>query len=118
LWTAEHIEPRVLEVLPAAMIHFPKTFIGIKDIPDELGLIIADIQKRKIPEMTEWRGIQVKNMVKWANKSLKDKRTTPQHRKKQTRTFSLSVEAGKKLKELSKSQNRSETEILEKLLLA
>jgi hypothetical protein len=73
IWTAENIEPRVYEVLPAALIHFPKTFIGLKNLPEELFLITKAIKAGKTPEKEEWNGIKTKNMAKWANNPLKDK---------------------------------------------
>lgn len=116
IWVAEHIEPRVLEVLPAAMIHFPKVFLGNKDIPQELNEILLNIRKGAAPPMLMWKGIETKKMLKWANMTLKDKRTRPISQKKVNRTFSLSPQTSAKLKKLSTQNQTTETGILEKLI--
>ncbi len=117
LWTAENVEPRVYEVLPAAMIHFPKTFIGLKNLPNELNTIVKCIKNGKTPEKIEWKGIKFKNMVRWANKPLKDKRTIKLSEMKKNRTFSFSADTNLKLREVAKSKKISETELLQQLVL-
>lgn len=117
LWTAENVEPRVYEVLPAAMIHFPKTFIGLKNLPKDLGAIIKDIKNRKTPEKEEWNGIKIQSMIRWANRQLNDKRTTKLSEMKKNKTFSFSLMVNEKLKGLAKRKKISETEFLEQLIL-
>lgn len=117
LWTAENVEPRVYEVLPAAIIHFPKTFIGLKNLPQDLNAIIKKIKNRKTPDQEEWKGMKIKNMIRWANIRLKDKRTIRLSEMKKNRTFSFSSEANKRLKENAKNKKMSETEFLENLIL-
>ena len=45
LWVAEHIEPRVLEVLPAALLHYPRTFLFPEQLTDELKKSIKKMKK-------------------------------------------------------------------------
>lgn len=117
IWTAENVEPRVYEVLPAALIHFPKTFIGMKNLPEELDLITKDIKAGKTPQKEEWNGIKTRNMVKWANNPLKDKRTVKLSEMKKNKTFSFSPHVASKLKKLAKLNKTSETSFLESLIL-
>src|SRR5580692_7437083 len=42
-WVAEKVEPRVFEVLPAALLHFTKTFFNTEVIPNDLKEIIEAI---------------------------------------------------------------------------
>jgi len=115
-WVAENVEPRVYEVLPAAMVHFPKTFIGIQHIPEKLKMILDALQKQKPIEIDEWKGIPIRNIVKWTNRPLKDKRSKPMNQKKQNKTFRLSPEINRKIKELAEEKMISETELLEALV--
>src|SRR5579883_2301162 len=36
LWAGKNVEPRILEVLPAAILHFRNNFAGIDKLPKEL----------------------------------------------------------------------------------
>lgn len=116
LWVAENAEPRVYEVLPAAMLHFPKTFIGREGIPAELHAIMTDIRRNEIPRFEHWKGIKTKDMVKWANKKLNDKRSKPTSSLKVNKTFRFSPDTIERLKFLSSKMKIAETEVLERLI--
>ncbi len=45
LWAAKYVEPRILEVLPAAILHFPKNFVGIERAPEKLKIILMRIEQ-------------------------------------------------------------------------
>ena len=116
LWVAENAEPRVYEVLPAAMVHFPKTFIGKRAIPAELRELLRDIAKGRAPKLAEWKGIPAKNMMRWANRSLKDKRTKPIEKLKINKTFRLSQGTVEKMQDLARARGSSVAGFLEKLI--
>ena len=46
LEAAELDEPRILEVLPAALLSFPKSFLHFEALPEELQVIIQHISNR------------------------------------------------------------------------
>lgn len=116
LWTAQNVEPRVYEVLPAAMIHFPKTFIGTVHLPNQIQVIIENIKKNHFNPTDQWMGFPLKKMAKWANQPLKDKRTVRLSEKKKNKTFSFSPMAEKTLKAKAKTANLTQTDFLEQLI--
>ena len=69
LWVGEHIEPRVFEVLPAALLHFPKTFLHQEKLSDEFVGIIERI-KKDVKEGPDFQGISYLKMRHWARKRL------------------------------------------------
>ncbi len=99
VWAGVHVEPRILEVLPAAILHFPKAFTGLKKLPKTLIEIIYLIQD-DAKEGPGFHGIEFNKMKFWANIQLKDKRTKPNKEKRQTKTFRLRPELLKKLEQL------------------
>ena len=116
-WVGDNVEPRVFEVLPAAMIHFPKTFIGRAQAPADL---VEVIQAIKAGQKTgpDFRGMRFRTMRKWANRATTDKRTKPLSKIKRNKTLRLSPEALKALEEKSKEAGISQTELVERLLMA
>jgi len=64
---AQHVEPRILEVLPAAVIHFPDSFQGMEALPAELDEIIRAIREGR-EHHRDFRGIEYRRMKKWADK--------------------------------------------------
>lgn len=116
LWVGEKVEPRVLEVFPAAFLHFPKTFFNTRAIPKELLEIINAI-KTKVHLDQNFRGIEFKKMNQWANRSLKDSRVKPISIKKVPCSFRLSPEVIQILKYQASSAEISETEFLENLVM-
>lgn len=116
LWVGKNVEPRVLEVLPAALIHFPKTFIGKNDMPAQLENVIDAIRNNR-PEGPDFEGMRYRNMKRWVNRTLPDKRTKPLKEQKRNKTFRLVPEAIEKLKRMAKMHNTNETQVLEKLIL-
>ncbi len=117
LWVGEHVEPRVLEVLPAAMIHFPRTFLGTVDTPVTLAEVIAAIRNGDV-QGPDFRGMRYQDMRKWANRSTTDGRTKPLSEIRVNKTFRLSPAAIAALKMRSSEQGLSMTRFLEELLLA
>ena len=115
LWVAENIEPRVLEVLPAAILHFPKTFLHLDQLPKELSDTIESIKKGK-KDGQDFQGIAYSKMLHWAKKQLEDGRVKPIGKKKITKTYRFSPKVAESLKALSKKQGKSETSILEDLI--
>jgi hypothetical protein len=111
-----HVEPRIIEVLPAAMLHFPRSFIGYEDMPEKLREALDCIRSGKElgPSLA---GIPYKAMLRWANEPLPDKRTRPERDRRITKAFRLKRAALEKLKTDASSAGLTETRYLEELLL-
>ena len=60
------LEPRVIEVLPAALIHYPESFTDKDKIPDKLANVIDSILAGK-EEGLELAGIPYSAMKRWAD---------------------------------------------------
>lgn len=110
------IEPRVIEVLPAALLHFPKSFKNLKDLPKKIKIVLDHIKEDKL-EGPSLAGIKYEDMKKWANMQLKDSRVVPVNKKRIMKSIRLSPEAIKILKNKSKEAMISETQYLENLIL-
>ena len=115
LWVGHHVEPRVIEVLPAAILHFPKTFIGYNDMPAELNTIISLIKKHK-EEGPDYKGIRFYDMKRWADRLLPDKRTKPSSEIRINKTYRFTLKTLEKMKIRSKTQGLSITQYLERLV--
>jgi len=115
LWVAEHVEPRVYEVLPAAIIHFPRTFIQIDQLPQELKNII-DAIRRGEEAFSNYNGIEYKKMRHWANKQLLDKRSKPVSAHRINKTYRLNPEIVQLIKDKSSMLGMKETHFIEHLI--
>jgi hypothetical protein len=116
LWVADRVEPRVLEVLPAAMIHFPRTFLATAQAPDDLADVIRAI-KAGDEQGPDFRGMRFRAMRKWANRATKDKRTKPLSQIKRNKTLRLSPEALHALESGAENAGVSQTQFIERLLI-
>ena len=74
LWVGEHIEPRVPEVLPAAVLHFPRSFLLPPEMPEDLAKIISFL-KHGDQLGPEFRGVPFERLLRWVNTPLADRRT-------------------------------------------
>ncbi len=116
LWVAEHVEPRVLEVLPAAYLHFPRSFVGREDFPDEIARIIKAIRDHRT-DLENYRGIRFKDMVRWANHTLPDRRTRPSREIRRNKTLRLKPDVLESLSSIAARTGKTETRIIEDLIL-
>lgn len=115
LWVGDHVEPRALEVLPAAIIHFPRTFLGTIDMPVALADVIEAIVNGDM-RGPDFRGMRYRDMRKWANRGTADGRTKPLSEIRVNKTFRLSPAAIDALKKRSREQGVSMTRFLEDFL--
>jgi len=115
IWAGRFVEPRVLEVLPAAYERFKKHFSGDAATIEKLERIIDGI-KQKDNHKTEFYGISIEKIMPWFFIRLRDKRSKPFDKRKISKTFRFKPETVDILKTLKKQSNQSETEIIEKLI--
>lgn len=114
LWAMKY-EPRILEVFPAAYIHFKSKFIGVDKIPSNLNKIIEMISKGEA-NGEDYKGIRYEDMKRWANISLKDTRTKPINEQKKLVSFKFEQSTLDKLMNLSLAKGISKTQVLEQLI--
>ena len=115
IWAGRNVEPRILEVLPAAYERFRKHFSGNADTIDKLEQII-DCVKRECNHKIEFYGIPIEKMTPWFFIRLRDRRSKPFDKRKVSKTYRFKPETIKGLKKLKLQTGQSETEILEKLI--
>lgn len=99
LWAGKNVEPRILEVLPAAILHFRNNFVGTDKLPKELELVIREIQANA-EVGPDFEGIPFHKMKYWANMQLRDRRTKPEAEKRRLKAFRLRRHTLDKLKTL------------------
>ena len=115
IWAGRFVEPRILEVLPAAYERFKKHFSGDAVTIKELEHIIDGI-KQKNNHKIGFYGISNKKIMPWFFIRLRDKRSKPFNKRKVSKTFRFKPETVGTLKRLKEQSGQSETEILEKLI--
>ena len=66
LWVAENVEPRVVEILPAALIHFPEYIDGKEAKPAKLKEMVEGL-KRNEDQEEDFGDITDKNVKRWVS---------------------------------------------------
>jgi len=117
IWAGRFVEPRILEVLPAAYERFKKHFSGDADAIQKLEQIIGGI-KQPNDHKIEFYGISIEKLKPWFFIRLQDGRSKPLHERKVSKTFRFKPETVDTLKKLKAQSGQTETEILEKLVAA
>jgi antitoxin component of RelBE/YafQ-DinJ toxin-antitoxin module len=115
IWAGRFVEPRILEVLPAAYERFKKHFSGDADTIEKLEQII-DAVKQKNNHKIEYYGITIEKIMPWFFIQLRDKRSKPFDKRKVSKTFRFKPETVAILRSLKEKSGQSETEIIEKLV--
>jgi hypothetical protein len=115
VWAGRFVEPRILEVLPAAYERFKNHFSGDADTIEKLGQIINYI-KHKDNQRIDFYGISIEKIKPWFFIRLRDGRTKSLDKRKVSKTFRFKPETVAILKSLKDQTGQSETEILEKLI--
>jgi len=115
LWVGETLEPRVLEILPAALAHFPRTFLGRAEMPADLGEVLRAVQ-RGDPAGPPFRGVPYERVMRWATLPLPDKRTRPLAERRVARTFRMKPELLARLAKQAARTRHSQTDLLEQAL--
>ena len=113
IWAGITVEPRILEVLPAAVIRMEKHFDYNPELHVELKKVIELLEEDK---EGEFYGIPMEKIKPWLNLRLRDKRVKKVNEKKVMKTFRFSPDTIAKIKNLKKVMRVSETELLENLI--
>jgi len=115
IWAGRVVEPRILEVLPAAYERFKRHFSGDAIIVEQLEQIIASIKQNDTRKI-DFYGISVEKTRPWFFIQLRDGRSKPMDQRKVSKTYRFKPETVQILKTLKDQTGRSETEILENLI--
>jgi len=115
LWVAENAEPRVFEILPSALLHYPASFMGWEDLPPDL-LDVLSALKWKRANSPDFRGIPFHKISFWADYPLPDRRLKPISQRKIMRSFRLAPDVIQRISHEAAKQGLSEAEYLERLV--
>ena len=115
VWAGRFVEPRVLEVLPAAYERFKKHFSGDMDIIEKLEQIIGCVKQKGNQEIAFY-GISIDKITPWFFIRLRDGRSKSLDERKVSKSFRFKPQTVNILKRLKAQTGRSETEILENLI--
>lgn len=110
------VEPRVLAVLPAALLRSTKGIILDIEIPPDLKAVLKAI-KMDLKEGPDFKGISYSELRRWANLEIKDSRSKPQREKKIIKSFRFNLKTSRLLKEKAKKMGLTETKVLENLIV-
>jgi hypothetical protein len=116
VWAGKNLEPRILEVLPAAVLRLGAHFDYNPEKHVELAGVIKAL-KRGDTEGPEFYGVPYAKAKAWIDLPLADGRTKRLGEKKVPRTFRLAPAAARKLKEMAARLGCTETEFLESKIL-
>jgi len=116
IWAGENGEPRILEVLPAAVLRLSKHFDLDPQKHPQLATIVDQLRRREL-EGLSFHGIEYQKLRVWAEFSLRDKRVKTISEKKVSKTFRLNPKVIKKLKEKASQENCTETDLLERMIM-
>jgi hypothetical protein len=112
IWAGKNVEPRILEVLPAAVLRLEKHFDLNAEKHKGLARVVNQLREG-IVEGDEFFEIPFKKLKAWVNLPLPDGRTKVQSEKKLMKTFRLSPKAVATLEQAALRAGRSITEVLE-----
>lgn len=116
IWAGQMVEPRILEVLPAAVLRLGAHFDFQAENQPELAAVLEALKKRE-PEGPDFFGMPYAKLKVWADFPLPDRRVKRVSEKKIPRTFRLRPEVIAMLKERAQEAGCSETELLERKIL-
>jgi hypothetical protein len=116
IWAGQHVEPRILEVLPAAVLRLGRHFDLNPEKHAELARTIARLRARE-DQGEEFLGIPYAKLKVWAEMPLPDRRVKPATEKKVAKTFRLHPQAVERLQAMARERETTETAILESLIL-
>ena len=115
IWAGKNVEPRILEVLPAAVLRLNRHFDLDAASQPELARAVEQLRRRS-EQGDLFCGVPYDKYRIWADFPLDDKRMKLPARKKIVKTFRLEPPLVEKLRSLSKAKGCSETSVLERMI--
>ncbi len=117
IWSGRFVEPRILEVLPAAYARFTNHFSGDADLVQKIEHVIKGI-KQPNDHTIEFYGMPLEKIKPWFFIRLKDGRSKPLDKRKVPKTYRFKPETVDTLKKMKDQTGKTETEIIEGLIAA
>ena len=115
VWAGQNVEPRILEVLPAAIVRLKKHFDFRRGKHEPLGTVIDALEKRK-EAGPDFMGVPYKKLRLWTELPLRDARLRSMDQKRIVKTFRLKPETIHRIKLMAHANGISDTEALERLV--
>lgn len=115
IWAGMNIEPRILEVLPAAVVRLPAHFDFQRKKHRSMVPIIDALNGRRV-EGPDFEGIPYRKLNAWTELRLKDARTKPMNEKRIVKTYRLKRETIFRIEKKAEELGVSDTEALELLV--
>jgi len=115
IWAGQNVEPRILEVLPAAVLRLEKHFDLDPTRHIELARVVDQLRRRD-EKGDDFENMPYAKVRVWAEFPLKDKRVKSITQKRVMKSFRLDPTAIQKLKKIAHEKGCSETEVIEELL--
>jgi len=115
LWAGENVEPRILEVLPAAVLRLEKHFYFAPLEHPRLLAVVRQLRERH-EKGDAFLGVPYEKLKVWADLPLRDGRVKSTAMKKRVRTFRLTPETLEKLNAQARKRGLSQTQVIEKLI--
>lgn len=117
IWAGQKVEPRILEVLPAAFTRLPKRFSFTTKECGLLERVAASLRENK-EEGPDFMGAPYKKLKIWYEHPLQDHRTKTPREKKVSRTFRLRPEVIERLEKRAKLEKIQTTTLLEQIIMS
>jgi hypothetical protein len=115
IWAGKNVEPRILEVLPAAVLRLRNHFDLDQQTYPQL-FAVVELLRRNEEQGQDFCGVPYQKLKVWADFPLQDRRVKLNQKKKIVKTFRLHLETIEQLKKIAKDSNQTETEVLERLI--
>lgn len=115
LWVGQHVEPRVLEVLPAALIHYPSSFRNMSKLPQELLEVVRALKAMK-EDGPNYGEITYRQFKQATQIPLPDKRIVALADRKIARTYRLKPAIAARIKHEAAIHGLSEGVFIERLV--
>jgi len=115
VWAGINVEPRILEVLPAAVLRLGRHFVFLPERHAGLLEVVACLRLGAVTG-PDFMGISYKKLRIWADFPLKDGRVKTVSEKKIMRAYRLRPEIFRKLENMAKQRGCTETEVIENVI--
>jgi hypothetical protein len=115
IWAGRTLEPRILEVLPAAVLRLPKHFDFDPIRHHELAKTLEDLKACR-KDGHRFEGIPYKKIKAWVDFELKDGRIKTQKEKRVLKTFRLKPDTIEKLERIAQDKGKNITAAIEDLI--
>jgi hypothetical protein len=110
---ALNYEPRILEVLPSAVLRFPASFTGIDKAPEKFNAVLRAL-KANADVGPELAGIPFSTIKRWANFTLPDKRTKPVSERRVMKSVRLHPSTIAEIKRRANDLNTTESDVIDR----